>query len=618
MKTQQTTGPTPVTSRPANHSHTGWSRAVILTTLLASLALTAFLAHAVGLPNQLEMALHGRPNTMYLVEASADLQHWTIIATNQANPAGVLGFHDPQAGQFPRRYYRGVQVAGASLGQGLSGTNYDPGKILVKPRVGVSLSALNLSSGVSVLNVYPAVGNLQVIKVPPNKTASTLITLYQQSGLVQYAEHDFYVQALTAPDDPHYVNGDLWNMNNLGQYGGTPGADIHATNAWSVITDASSVIVADVDTGVRYTHEDLAANMWVNPADNSHGTNAVAGNTDPNDDFGHGTHVAGTIGAVGNNNLGVVGVCWRVQIMACKFLDTNGNGTIDAAIACIDYARTHGAKIINASWGATSFTSQALHDAIASTRDAGIIFVAAAGNSATDNDTTPLYPASYRDLDNVVAVAATDRNDQLASFSDYGTNSVDLAAPGTPIMSCWNGSDNDYQDDDGTSMSCAHVSGACALVWADHPGETYRQIINRVLAGTDPLPGLQGKTITGGRLDLARALGGTNAPPPTLTANFSASPTSGQAPLTVQFTDTSTGNPTSWNWNFGDGLTGTTQNPNHTYSSAGSFTATLTVANSAGQTNSKSSTITVTNATQSPVTASFSANPTSGQAPLAV
>jgi len=592
----------------------------VLTGCLAwSIAVSLPVLAAASFPNQLELALHGQANANYLVEASTDFKHWTVVATNRTNPAGALSFRDPQAGQFPQRFYRGTQMTGTGTlsSQGLLGENHAPNRILVKPKPGVSLAGLNLSLGVSVLNRFPAIGDLQIIRVPGNLTASTLIALYQASGLVQYAENDFYVQALNSPNDFYYQQGNQWSLHNFGQDGGTPGADIHATNAWDIITSASSVIVAVVDTGVRYTHEDLAANMWVNPADGSHGTNVVADNADPNDDYGHGSHVSGIIGAVGNNGVGVAGVCWSVQIMACKFLDSTGNGSISGAITCLDYARTHGAKVVNASWGSPAFTSQALHDAIASLRDADIIFVAAAGNSAANNDTSPFYPADYRDLDNVVAVAATDRNDQFASFSDYGVTNVDLAAPGTPIYSCWNGSDSDYQYDDGTSMAAATVSGATALLRAYYPNDTHRQIIQRMLNGVDPLPSLAGKTITGGRLNLAKALNAT-PPPPTLTANFSANPASGQAPLAVQFTDTSTGGPTSWTWNFGDGATSSTQNPSHTFNSGGNFTITLTVDNGAGQTSSASHTITATNATQTGVTANFSATPNSGQVPLAV
>jgi len=190
-------------------------------------------------------------------------------------------------------------------------------------------------------------------------------------------------------------------------------------------------------------------------------------------------------------------------------------------------------------------------------------------------------------------VAATDPYDKLAGYSDYGSNTVDLAAPGSSIFSCWNGSDSDYQEDNGTSMACAHVTGAVALLRAYYPGENYKQIIQRILGGTDKLPNLAGKTVTGGRLNLARALGVT-PPPPAVTANFTANPSSGRAPLTVQFTDQSSGPVTSWNWNFGDGSTNSpAQNPSHVYSSAGSFTAALTVSGSGGLTGSVSHVITV-------------------------
>ncbi|HEV2436619.1 MAG TPA: S8 family peptidase [Verrucomicrobiae bacterium] len=387
-----------------------------------------------------------------------------------------------------------------------TGSNFLPARILVKPLPGMNLSVLDQKLGVTVLHSFPAIGNLEIVQVPAGVTADALISLYQQCGLVQYAEHDFYVYALNDPNDFYYQQGNLWNMKNTGQTGGTPGADIRAAEAWNLATDAGNVIIADVDTGIRYTHQDLAANMWVNPADGSHGTNVVAGNNNPWDDHGHGSHVAGIIGAVGNNSVGVVGVCWQVQLMACKFLDSTGAGTIDGAITCLDYARSHGAKVVNASWGSFTFTSQALHDAVASLRDADIIFVAAAGNSGANNDVTPLYPASYSDLDNVVSVAATDDNDHLASWSDYGATNVDLAAPGTPIYSCWNGSDSDYEWDNGTSMACAHVTGACALLRAYYPNENHRQIIQQLLNGTDPLPTLLGKCKSGGRLDLFKAL----------------------------------------------------------------------------------------------------------------
>jgi subtilisin family serine protease len=410
-----------------------------------------------------------------------------------------------------------ILAVGSGLQSGFaqSSADFSSARILVKPLAGADLSPLNQLIKVRVLNTFPAIGNLEILQVPAGVTADELIGLYRQSGLVQYAEHDFRVHALNEPDDFYYQQGNLWSFKNNGQNGGTPGADIRAWEAWSVATNAGSAVVAVVDTGIRYTHQDLAANMWSDPADGSHGLNVVNNGRaagDPWDDYGHGTHVAGIIGAVGDNGIGVVGVCWRAPLMACKFLDSTGNGTISGAITCIDYARNHGAKVINASWGSFTFASQALHDAIASAGAADIIFVAAAGNSGVNNDVTPLFPASYSDLDNVVSVAATDHSDLLAGWSDYGPTNVDLAAPGTPIYSCWNGSDSDYEYDSGTSMACAHVAGACALLRACYPNETHRQIIQQLLNGTDPLPSLAGKCKSGGRLDLLKAL--ETAPPP--------------------------------------------------------------------------------------------------------
>ncbi|PYK99615.1 MAG: hypothetical protein DME19_08005 [Verrucomicrobia bacterium] len=380
------------------------------------------------------------------------------------------------------------------------------------------------------------------------------------SGLVEYAEPDYKLEALLTPNDFRYTDGSLWGLHNTGQFGGVPGADIKAPEAWDVRTAAGNIIVAVIDTGVRYTHEDLADNMWVNPGeipgngidddgdgyvDDVHGINAVNNTGDPNDDHGHGTHVSGTIGALGNNSVGVVGVAWKVQIMACKFLDASGNGFISDAVKCIDYARSKGARIVNASWGSTSFESTALHDAIDSLRQAGIIFVAAAGNSREDNGVNPIFPASY-DLDNIISVAATTRTDDLAFFSNYGATTVDLGAPGAAIFSCWNGSDSDYKYNDGTSMAAPHVAGTCALLMAQYPNDNYRQIINRVLSGVDHIPSMAGKCVSGGRLNLQKALGGSA---PTQTPTVSVAATDGnaseQGPGTGTFTLTRTGDTSS-------------------------------------------------------------------------
>ncbi|MBI3852218.1 MAG: S8 family serine peptidase [Verrucomicrobia bacterium] len=399
---------------------------------------------------------------------------------------------------------------------------------MIKPKAGISLGTLAsfhaLQKG-EATRTFAGIGNIQVVRLPKGETVPNFIRKYEQSGLVEYAEPDYIVHlAAAAPNDPKYLDGTLWGLNNTGQFSGTVDADIDAPEGWEVLHSASNIVVAVIDTGVRYTHEDLAANMWVNPNDGSHGlcvvTNANTGMLDPkdpNDDYGHGTLVAGILGGVGNNGKGVTGVAWRVQIMACKFIDNLGNGTYSDAIACIDYARTNGAKIINASWGDYGF-SMSLSNAIYSARNADIIFVAAAGNNATDVDISPYYPAGY-DIDNIVSVAASTRYDSMAGFSNYGVTNVDLAAPGENICSTYFNSDSDYLDQfsvlaKGTSFAAPYVSGTFALMLVKYPTETPQQIISRLLAATDPLPAFTGKCVTGGRLNFQKAIG----PPIRLTA----------------------------------------------------------------------------------------------------
>jgi len=389
-------------------------------------------------------------------------------------------------------------------------------RFLIKPRVGVNRVELDRFHSVNRCEVarhFPGFGGLQVLRAPPGHAVPDLVRRYQASGLVEYAEPDYLVHlASVLPNDPRFLDGTLWGLNNTGQNGGLTNTDIDAPAAWSALTSASNVIVAVIDSGIRQTHEDLAGNLWTHPQDGSHGLNALTGTTNVNDDNGHGTLVAGILGATGNNGLGVVGVAWQVQIMACKFANEFGVGTIADAITCLDYARTNGAKIINASWGTEEFSlslSNAVHQAGAE----GILVVAAAGNRSppSDNDEYPFYPASL-DLDNVVSVAATTRTDDLYVLSGYGATSVDLAAPGTEIESTSNASDAGYATDSGTSMAAAYVSGALALMRSRFAADSHGQLINRLLQATDPLPSLDGKCVTGGRLNLWKAL----SPFPTL------------------------------------------------------------------------------------------------------
>jgi len=385
----------------------------------------------------------------------------------------------------------------------------------------------NLVSG---LAVFDEASGLSRAAVSANDEATRRVRLSNRiealklSGLFEYVEPDYIVHADLAPNDQAFVDGTLWGLRNYGQNGGTPGADISATNAWEITTGSTNVIVAVIDTGIRYTHQDLASQMWHNPreiagngkdddgngfVDDVYGINAITGSGDPFDDNNHGSHTSGTIGAAANNSHPHVGVTWHVQLMGCKFLSAGGFGATSDAITCVDYAVSKGAKILNNSWGGGAF-SLALFDAINRARTKGVLFVASAGNNANNNDLTPSYPANYQ-LDNIIAVAAIDRNDNLADFSNFGQTTVHLGAPGVAIFSSTAGSDADYQLFDGTSMAAPHVCGVAALILSQYPGADVDELKGRILAGVVPIPSLNGRTVTGGRLNAFNAMTATGS-----------------------------------------------------------------------------------------------------------
>ncbi|HEY1661463.1 MAG TPA: S8 family serine peptidase [Verrucomicrobiae bacterium] len=408
-----------------------------------------------------------------------------------------------------------LQWASTAAGATNSVGAYRTDQILIKPKAGIAhgaLEAFHAAQGVKVKQVFRS-GGTQLIAVPANETVQDLIAKYQKSGLVEFSEPDYtnYHLCATMPNDPAFVSGLLWGLYNYGQSGGTPGADIDAPDAWGVLNSASNIVVAVLDSGILATHEDLASNMWVNPVDGGHGFNAFDGTNDPADDStSHGTMMAGVMGAVGNNGVGVTGVAWRLQMMDCKCFN-NGGASTATIVACIDYAVANGARIINASFGASS-GSAALSNAIAAAQSAGIIWVNAAGSSAGNDDTSPFYPPSYN-LDNMVSVAATTRSNTLSQISNYGATTVALAAPGEAIYSTFDSSNSAYYPNPNSglylassSYSAAYVSGALALMMAKYPAENYHQIIARLLNATDPLPALQGKCVTGGSLNLRKAL----------------------------------------------------------------------------------------------------------------
>jgi subtilisin family serine protease len=422
--------------------------------------------------------------------------------------------------------FAGAQIAPAIL----SLPEYRADQILVQPRSGVASSAIaafHSTRNARVLQTFEGIGGLQVVRVPGGVSVPEFIADCNQSGLVEFAEPDYLIHSNLTPNDPKYLDGTLWGLNNTGQAGGIADADIDAPEGWDVLNSASNIVVAVLDTGVRSTHEDLSSNMWTHPFNGSHGFNAFTGTTNSNDDQGHGTLVSGVLGGVANNGKGVVGVAWKVQIMAGKCLDSAGNGSDSTLIACIDFARTNGARIINASLDTTG-VSLGVSNALVSLRDAGIIFVASAGNNAANVDVTPRYPACYN-LDNIVSVAYTTRNDLLAGLSNYGATNVDLAAPGAAMYSTFFASDSSYLGGpflEGTSLAAPYVAGTLALLLAKYPAENYQQIIQRLLNGTDPLPALAGKCVTGGRLNLRKAL----SPPIYLTATLPG----GEAPIQLQ------------------------------------------------------------------------------------
>jgi subtilisin family serine protease len=391
--------------------------------------------------------------------------------------------------------------------------------MLVQVKPGRNSQPLHERHGNRVLKRFPDL-NLEVVESCVPGEICDMLEKYRSAEKVESAEPDYIVQVEATPNDPAYLSGLLWALRNYGQGGGVAGADLDATAGWDGERLAGNVIVAVIDTGVRCTHEDLAPNIWTNSreipgngfdddgngyVDDVHGINAITGSGDPMDDNGHGTHVAGTIGAVGDNGRGSAGVAWRVQLLPLKFMDSTGQGAYSDAIECIEYARKAGAKIINASWGGPNYSS-ALRRAIDNARSAGIVFVTAAGNTGNDNDLAPFYPGSFG-LDNVVAVAATTRCDVLASnYSNFGARSVQVAAPGSDIYSTWNSSDQAYISLSGTSMAAPHVAGILALMQVRFPTETCQQHIARLIGSSDPLPSLAGKCVSGGRVNLRRAL----------------------------------------------------------------------------------------------------------------
>jgi thermitase len=435
-----------------------------------------------------------------------------------------------------------------------------PGEVLVKIKPGMLKSFLSNKSLYDAEikeEIHAAMGELVLLRVPQTKSLNTIISDINKNAAVEYAEPNFIYRAIDTvqnatsiinnlkinkdvytamtPNDPRY--GKLWGLRNTGDNEpagsrgnssatGKAGADVNAESAWAMSKGSHQVKIAVIDTGVDYNHEDLRNNMWTNTAeangrpgvdddgngyvDDIHGYDFANNDGDPMDGNSHGTHCAGTIAAEHNNGIGIAGVMAQASIVGVKFLTDQGSGTTADAIKAVDYATKVNVDIMSNSWGGGG-ASQALEDAIKRAKNAGIVFTAAAGNSATDNNSTPHYPSNY-DVDNVISVAAHNYNDGLASFSCYGSRTVHVAAPGRNILSTT--PNNEYAVYSGTSMATPHVTGVIGLYIAQNGRSDVKELRDNLMASSVYARAYGRKTIAGGRVDAHNFLNGIVTPRP--------------------------------------------------------------------------------------------------------
>jgi subtilisin family serine protease len=422
-------------------------------------------------------------------------------------------------------HYKGVELAGSEL--------------IVKLKAGQAKSFLSVKShkGMTVKeNLNVSFGDYMLVNVPTNKSMKSAINYLNSLPEVEYAEPNYKLSIGSSfegeegtPRDAEFIK--LWGLQNKGNNEptrsgdisttpGKAGADVNALQAWNITKGSRDVTIAVIDTGVDYNHPDLKNQMWVNEAeangtegvdddgngfvDDIHGYDFANNDGDPRDGHSHGTHCAGTIGAE-HNNIGVAGVMANVKIVGVKFLTDSGSGSTANAIKSVDYATKLNVDIMSNSWGGGGF-SQALKDAISRAKDAGILFVAAAGNSSSDNDSRPHYPSNY-DVENVISVAAHNAQDSLASFSCFGKRTVHVAAPGRNIMSTVK--NGGYAVYSGTSMATPHVSGVLGLLLAKEGRSDVSDIRERLMKSSVYVASYKKKTISEGRVDAYNLLTNT-------------------------------------------------------------------------------------------------------------
>ena len=423
-------------------------------------------------------------------------------------------------------------------------SNYEPGELIIKWKSSALRSqkeGLKDEIHFKKASTFSQL-DLEHIKIGVAETRSveTLIETYKQHPAIEFIEPNYiYSIQNVIPNDPHFDN--QWGLHNSGQNDGTPDADIDAPEAWEIATDCDAVVVAIIDSGIDWTHEDLAENIWQNLGEDADGDGSVLqfidgiwqfdpddnngidddnngyaddfigwdfynNDNNPLDDNSHGTHVAGIIGAKGNNGRGIAGVCWNVQLAALKAFGPNGLTNAGNTLNALNYAIEMGIPISNNSWGGGP-NSTALYQAIQNAENNDHLFIAAAGNLFLnlnpDNDIDPFYPASYNQ-NNIISVIATDRNDNLANTSNFGLTTTDIGAPGKDIYSCL--PNNSYGNLSGTSMATPMVTGTAALLWALYPEMNYAEIKEAILTSGTAVSGLNGITATGKRLNLNQAL----------------------------------------------------------------------------------------------------------------
>jgi subtilisin family serine protease len=442
-----------------------------------------------------------------------------------------------------------------------------PGELIVRfaPRVGAHRRAhVARAAGVR-LSHWLGTRGLWLVRVRGTGSVDRATRVLRRSPGVRWAERNHYVSLdATTPDDPLFAQD--WGLDNTGQVvqgvTGTADADIDAPEAWDQTTGSTNVVVAVVDTGVDYTHQDLASNIWTNPGetgggkesngidddgngyvDDWHGWNFGLGTNDPIDAVGHGTHVAGTIGAAGDNGTGVTGVNWNVQIMPLRVADANGTLSDAAVAAAFAYAGRMGARVVNASLGG-SYTSSAELAAINGAPDT--LFVVSAGNSNQNIKSVPISPCTLP-APNIICVGATASSDKRASFSNYAPTQVDIAAPGVTILSTLPGDQFGYYS--GTSMASPHVAGVAALVLAAYPARSVEAVEAAILNGADRKSGLSTYFAGGRRLNAAGAVAVAAIPPPDLTLASPSSLTSTGVALNA--TVNPHGRAATWLFNWG-------------------------------------------------------------------